>query len=142
MSQYRLVKIKPVVGALSAGLLAAAFLLGGCSKENETKQPALQKGAPAVAEKGAMVPTEMSAQQRVAMGKAIFAKKCVSCHGEEGNGSNHGPALKHRHFTYGRTAEAISMSIAKGRGEGMPALMTSLQKIEAETIVAYVLSLK
>lgn len=141
MPHFLHIEVQHTSRALAAALLAAALLVSGCSKGNESKPPA-QKTSPVAAEKGAMGPTEMSPQQRVAMGKAIFAKRCASCHGEEGTGTGNGPAFKRRQFTYGRTPEAISLSIAKGRGKGMPPFMKSMQSIEAETVVAYVLSLK
>ncbi|WP_306534767.1 c-type cytochrome [Geobacter sp.] len=128
-----------VVAAVLAGCLAAA----GCKPQQE--KPAQ---APAETPAQGTVPQTtmggpMSDQQKAAMGGAIFKKQCASCHGSEGSGagSRSGPSLQRAEFKYGRTPEAIKESITKGRPGGMPAF-SSLQEIEVETLVAYVMSLK
>ncbi|WP_298432052.1 cytochrome c [Geobacter sp.] len=121
----------------AACLLAACLLAVGCKSKQE--QPAQ---APASAPPQATMGGQMSEQQKLAMGGAIFRKNCASCHGAEGNGGQNGPSLQRAGLKYGRTPEAIRKSIVKGRPGGMPAFGTTLQEIEVNTLVAYVISLK
>ena len=123
-------------------IIAALLALAGCSKSKEPA-PAQQPAPAAMAPQGMGGPQTMGDQQKLAMGKAIFSKKCASCHGSEGIGTGPaGPALKGREYTYGKTAEAIALSIRNGRPKGMPAFGNSFQDIEVETLTAYLLSLK
>ena len=69
-------------------------------------------------------------------GKAIFAEKCVTCHGEEGKG---GPALvlNQQDFLEKANKKFIAETILKGRnGSGMPA-WPGLEKQEVNDLLAY-----
>ncbi|ADI85272.1 c-type cytochrome [Geobacter sulfurreducens] len=122
--------------------MMSALAATGCSKKEAPQAPAPSAGAPQTGAPAAM-PEGMSGQQQTAMGRAIFNKRCASCHGTDGNGagSRSGPALDQAQFKYGRTPEAIKESIAKGRPNGMPAFGSAFQEIEIDTLVGFVLSL-
>lgn len=126
-------------GARNAAIvLALCFVAAGCSKKEAPEAPKAPQGQ--MAPQGAM--GQMSDQQKVAMGGAIFSKKCAPCHGADGSGGTTGPSLQKAEFKYGRTPEAVAESITKGRPGGMPAFGKELQDIEVNTLTAYVLSLK
>jgi cytochrome c oxidase cbb3-type subunit III len=57
---------------------------------------------------------------RIAAGKAVFAQKCVACHGPEGLGGA-GPNLRDRHWIFGSTMTDIVGVLEKGgrSGKGM-----------------------
>lgn len=117
--------------------IMSALTALGCSKQEPQQPPAPTAGTPSA------MPDGMSGQQQTAMGRAIFNKRCASCHGTDGNGkgSRSGPALNQPTYKYGNTPEAIRESIIKGRPNGMPAFGSALQEIEIDTLVSYVMSL-
>lgn len=117
--------------------MMSALAATGCSKKEAPQAPAPSAGAPAA------MPEGMNDQQQTAMGRAIFNKRCASCHGTDGNGmgTSSGPALDQAQFKYGKTPEAVKESILKGRPNGMPAFGSALQEIEIDTLVGFVLSL-
>ena len=140
LSPYTTVlRLTLAIAAVVAYLTAST----GCKPQQQSSAPptpqAQNPGAPPAAMAG-----PMSDQQKIAMGRAIFNKRCANCHGTDGSGfgSKKGPSLQRAEFTYGRTPEAITESIVKGRPGGMPAFGAVYQEIEIQTIVAFILSLK
>ncbi|BDV43620.1 cytochrome c [Geotalea uraniireducens] len=125
----------------AAIVLALCFVAAGCSKKEAPEAPAQPQG-----QMGQMMPQgamgQMSDQQKLAMGGAIFAKKCAPCHGADGVGGTAGPSLQKAEFKYGRTAEAVATTIRNGRPGGMPAFGKDFKDIEINTLASYVLSLK
>src|SRR5579883_1737412 len=76
-----------------------------------------------------------------AAGKRLYVARCAGCHGEDGNGGGHGPAIVHRERPRASSLEAVRTVILHGiAGTGMPAF--SIPDEEAGAIAAYVMSLK
>lgn len=74
--------------------------------------------------------------------KALFAGKCAMCHGADARGG-FGPNLTAAKYEYGKTREAIAMSIGQGRGNGkMPAFEGQLKREEIYALADYLLALK
>jgi len=74
--------------------------------------------------------------------KALFAGKCAMCHGADGKGG-FGPDLTAAKYEYGKTREAVALSIGQGRGNGkMPAFEGQLKREEIYALADYLLALK
>lgn len=74
--------------------------------------------------------------------KALFAGKCAMCHGAEAKGG-FGPDLTAAKYEYGKTREAVAISIGQGRGNGkMPAFEGQLKREEIDALTDYLLTLK
>lgn len=65
---------------------------------------------------------------------------CYGCHGGHGGGGM-GPSLRDPDWLYGRSAEHIYDSIARGRARGMPAWQARLPEVEIWRLVSYVQTL-
>ncbi|TLM68879.1 MAG: c-type cytochrome [Deltaproteobacteria bacterium] len=75
---------------------------------------------------------------------ALFEAKCTGCHGPGGKGA-FGPDLTAAadKFEYGKTRQALYMSIEEGRGNGkMPAFKGQLRREEIYAIADYILTLR
>ena len=79
----------------------------------------------------------------LAVGKAVFLAKCVSCHGPEGGGAT-GPNLTDNHWLHVTNIEDIAKVIENGAANGaMPAWRTRLSHINQIVLTAaYVASLR
>lgn len=78
----------------------------------------------------------------VAKGKAVFASKCASCHGAQGQGSI-GPNLTDDHWIHGGKISEVAATIATGvAAKGMPPWAGVLSSDELTTVSAYVKSLR
>lgn len=76
--------------------------------------------------------------------KTLFEEKCTGCHGTGGKGG-FGPDLTAPadKFEYGKTRQALFMSIEEGRGNGkMPAFKGQLKREEIYALADYLLTLK
>ena len=73
-------------------------------------------------------------------GKEEFAKRCASCHGEDGKGGI-GPDLTAKKYRYGKTAPEVTSSIVDGREGGMPGFKNELSGEKVQGLVQYLLSL-
>jgi cytochrome c oxidase cbb3-type subunit 3 len=76
--------------------------------------------------------------------KALFEANCTGCHGAGGKGA-YGPNLTAPadKFEYGKTRQAIFMSIEQGRANNkMPAFGGQLKREEIYALTDYILSLK
>lgn len=76
--------------------------------------------------------------------KALFEAQCTGCHGAGGKGG-FGPDLTAPadKFEYGKTRQALYMSIAQGRANGkMPAFEGQLKREEVYALADYILTLK
>jgi len=76
--------------------------------------------------------------------KALYAGKCAMCHGADAKGS-FGPDLTAPadKYEYGKTRQAIFMSIEQGRGNGkMPGFAGQLKREEIYALADYLLLLK
>ncbi len=76
--------------------------------------------------------------------KALYAGNCAMCHGAEGKGGFGSdltaPADK---FEYGKTREALFLTIAQGRGNNkMPAFEGQLKREEIYALAEYILTLR
>jgi len=110
-------------------------------------KPAATPPAAAKAPEPAAAPATAAAPA-VAAGKpdakALFAGKCAMCHGADGKGG-FGPNLTAPadKYEYGKTRQAIYMSIEQGRGNGkMPGFAGQLKREEIYALADYLLSLK
>lgn len=74
-------------------------------------------------------------------GKRQYEARCVGCHGADGSGGGHGPAIVDVRRPRASSAEAVRDLILKGIPEGgMPAF--PMAEPEAAAIAAYVMKLK
>lgn len=80
---------------------------------------------------------------RVELGKEIFAKTCVACHGAEGKGNAAlgAPNLTDKNWLHGSAEAVVIETIAKGRNSQMPAHKHVLDEARIHLLTAYVLSL-
>lgn len=74
-------------------------------------------------------------------GKRLYIAHCAGCHGEDGNGGGHGPAIVNRERPRASSLDAVRAIILHGiAGAGMPAF--SIPEEEAGAIAAHVMLLK
>jgi len=74
-------------------------------------------------------------------GRRQYIARCAGCHGEDGRGGGHGPAIVDRQRPRANSVEAVRSVILDGiPGAGMPAF--SIRDQEANAIAEYVMSLK
>lgn len=71
---------------------------------------------------------------------AIYAQRCAMCHGAEAEGGI-GPDLTAEEYHYGKSEEAVTVSITDGRPNGMPAFGSQLSQDEIKALVDYLLAL-
>lgn len=135
-------------GLIIWGVIFAAFyLLSGWSSESEFQSKMAEHQQKAMnaqalpSSKGEQTTDASSPQDLLAQGLKLYGSTCAMCHGAEGKGGI-GPDLTRAVFTYGRTAEAVSVSISKGRSGGMPAYGNQFSADEINSLTTYVLSLK
>lgn len=76
----------------------------------------------------------------VAAGKAVFAKRCAPCHGENAEGRL-GPNLTDNTWLYGGDPKSVLETIREGRPKGMPKWKSELSAEEIQNVAAFVLSL-
>jgi len=82
----------------------------------------------------------LAAQSAPASGKAIFAERCVVCHGPEAQGTNRGPALAGSRSLRGRSTQQLHRLIQNGiPAAGMPTF--DLPAAELDALAAFVHSL-
>jgi cytochrome c oxidase cbb3-type subunit 3 len=110
-------------------------------------EPARPSPAPPKAPEPAAAPAVVASAPAAAGkldAKALFEGKCTGCHGAGGKGG-FGPNLTAPadKFEYGKTRQALFMSIAEGRANNkMPAFATQLKREEIYAIADYILTLK
>lgn len=112
----------------------------------DAARPAEPPPAPPKAPEPAAIaaPAAVPAPAAAPDAKALFAGKCAGCHGAGGKGG-FGPDLTASvdKYEYGKTRQALFMSIGQGRGNGkMPAFEGQLKREEIYALADYVLSLK
>jgi len=80
---------------------------------------------------------------RVALGKEIYLKTCVACHGAEGKGNPAlgAPNLTDKNWLHGSAEPVIIETVTKGRNSQMPAHKGVLDEAKIHLLTAYVLSL-
>ncbi len=80
---------------------------------------------------------------RVAMGKEVYLRTCVACHGAEGKGNVAlgAPNLTDKNWLHGSAEPIVVETITKGRSSQMPAHKTLLDEARIHLLTAYVLSL-
>jgi cytochrome c oxidase cbb3-type subunit 3 len=75
-------------------------------------------------------------------GQAVFAARCVACHGEHGQGGI-GPNLTDDYWLHGAKLTEMSHTITEGVADkGMPPWGPVLKEPEIQSVVAYIRSLK
>lgn len=123
----------------------AFYLLSGWSSNSEFQakmQAHENRATAAVSAPVAAAPAGSAATAGKPDAKALYADKCAMCHGADATGG-FGPNLASDKYEYGRTGEAITASIAQGRGNGkMPAFAGQLKPEEIKALADYLLSLK
>ena len=85
--------------------------------------------------------TNCALAQSVETGKRQYEARCVGCHGADGSGGGHGPAIVGLARPRASTQDAVRVLIQKGiPGAGMPAF--PIPDDEAGAIASYVMRLK
>ena len=76
-------------------------------------------------------------------GKGLFAEKCVTCHGAEGQGAAVGPNLTDDYWIHGSNLQSIFKTIKYGVTEkGMRAWKDDLTPVQMAQLTSYVKTLK
>ena len=108
-------------------------------------KPAEPAPAPPQAPQPAVAPAAIAAVPVTAAkpdAKALFAEKCAMCHGADAKGG-FGPNLTAKDYEYGKTRQAIFLSISQGRANNkMPAFEAQLKREEIYALADYLLTLK
>jgi cytochrome c oxidase cbb3-type subunit 3 len=108
-------------------------------------KPAEPAPAPPPAPQPADAPAAVAAVPATAAksdAKALFAEKCAMCHGADAKGG-FGPNLTAKDYEYGKTRQAIFLSISQGRANNkMPAFEAQLKREEIYALADYLLTLK
>ncbi|SDM34971.1 cytochrome c oxidase, cbb3-type, subunit III [Geoalkalibacter ferrihydriticus] len=127
-------------GSLLSLVLGVLLVLGGCQERPELTErvPTQNRQAEVVGEVDATQDADL-----LKIGEEVFNRMCAVCHGTRGSGrgTRPGPSLQRADFDYGRTPEAVKMSIRDGRPGGMPFFHHALSDEELEAVTLYVLSL-
>ena len=123
---------------------SAFYLLSGWSSSSEFQ--ARMQAHETKSQAAAATPVATAAPAAAPAGKpdakSLFADKCAMCHGADARGG-FGPNLTADKYEYGKTGEAVTASIAQGRGNGkMPAFANQLKPEEIKVLVEYLLALK
>jgi cytochrome c oxidase cbb3-type subunit III len=124
----------------------AFYLFSGWSSEGEfAREKQAKQESKANQPQGGEAPAtgahpEGKTENYIAMGKKVFAERCVSCHGADAKGGI-GPDLTRKEYKYGKTEQALTATIAEGRPGGMPAFKNDLSHEKIEGLVKYLLSL-
>ncbi len=130
------------------------YVLGpgpGISKEFEQEQAILAEArAKIAAEQGGgsngvdanAILAAMKSEGEMGKGKTVFAQKCASCHGPQGQGTI-GPNLADNFWIHGGSISQVAMTISAGvLDKGMPPWGPVLKNDELVAVTAYVKSLK
>jgi len=74
-------------------------------------------------------------------GKDIYTKKCIACHGAEGEGNPAigAPKLNDDIWLYGNSDEVLYQTIAKGRTGIMPAFDERLDDTQIRMLTAWLI---
>jgi cytochrome c oxidase cbb3-type subunit 3 len=76
--------------------------------------------------------------EHVELGRALFAQRCVECHGEHGEGDI-GPNLTDKYWVHGGSPSEVHATIASGvHGEGMPNWSWTIRPDEVWLAAAFV----
>ncbi|MFY9138875.1 cytochrome-c oxidase, cbb3-type subunit III [Zwartia sp.] len=75
------------------------------------------------------------------IGQRLFLNNCAQCHGSDARGAVSFPNLAQGDSMYGRTPEALHISIAKGRNGVMPPMSANISPKSAGEIAQYVRSM-
>ena len=126
-------------------VFSAYYLLSGWSSDAEFqekmaahKEQTQQTGSAAPASKQPETAAAPASEQPD--GAALYAQLCAMCHGGDATGGM-GPDLTTAEYSYGKTPEAVTESIAAGRDGGMPGFGNQLAQGELKALVDYLLSL-
>jgi len=137
---------------IAVSICLAASIVASCNiRQNDT---ALAGSAPAVGQitigpipgggNEPAQPTNPLANDRPSLqeGRKLFVEyNCSGCHGGHAGGGM-GPSLRDPVWIYGSSDAAIFDSIARGRGQGMPAWGTKVPQQQIWQLVAYIKSLR
>ena len=108
-------------------------------------KPAEPAPAPPPAPQPTAAPAAVAAAPTVAAkpdAKVLFAEKCAMCHGADARGG-FGPNLTAKEYEYGKTRQAIFLSISQGRANNkMPGFEGQLKREEIYALADYLLALK
>jgi mono/diheme cytochrome c family protein len=144
--------LTPIPSLAPGVLLTPAMTIVAQPTVAPTAQMTAAAGAQGTAEPGptpagtAAAPAGGAAAGDAQQGAALFAKNCVACHGEGGQGGGIGPKLVGDKFVQAGPDSAIYNTIANGRpGTAMPAWSKAnppLSDQQINDLVAYVKSLQ
>lgn len=126
-------------------IFSAYYLLSGWSSDAEFQEKmaaheARYQQTGTTSDPGEKSQTTAAPAAATADGAALYAERCAMCHAADGGGGV-GPALNVPEYIYGKDNEAVRISIANGRENGMPAFGSQLSQAELDALVSYVLSL-
>lgn len=106
-----------------------------CSKRKTSSSALLLLGGLWLGASGLAHPLTAAAEDKKAQGAELFATRgCTHCHGNDGQGSDRGPAL--HELRKKLPADKINDQIVHG-GQGMPAFGDSLKPEEVDELVAF-----
>jgi mono/diheme cytochrome c family protein len=94
-----------------------------------------------------MLPSQKNASRQQASVKALFARKCATCHGSDGRGETLAgkvsgvPDLTDRKWQESIDEKRMAASITHGRG-GMPSFAEKLSQNEIASLVSHVRKFK
>ncbi len=114
------------------------------AKAEPVAKPAETPPAPPKASEPAAAVAAAPAAAAKLDAKALFEGKCTGCHGAGGKGG-FGPDLTAPadKYEYGKTRQALFMSIEQGRANGkMPGFKDQLKREEIYALVDYILTFK
>ena len=113
---------------------------GEFARKKQSKLESLAKQPQGGGVPAAGAQPEGKKEDYLALGKKLYAERCVACHGADARGGI-GPDLTRKEFKYGKSEKAIAETIAEGRPGGMPAFKSDLSHEKIEGLVKYILSL-
>jgi cytochrome c oxidase cbb3-type subunit III len=123
-------------------LFMAYYLLSGWSSEQEFQEN-MASHQQRFAASAAITPAvaQLPEEERLLSGRALYAKDCAMCHGDDGRGGI-GSDLTLADYLFGHQPTEVSASIRDGRPGGMPAFGRQYSAEQLENLTRFVLSLR
>jgi cytochrome c oxidase cbb3-type subunit 3 len=139
-----------VVSFGTSGRIAPVFfvaaLLAACSGSGDTGGQVASADLAALRTQSMAYDGSVASELRkdpaaLALGNALFAAHCASCHGADASGARGVTNLQAGRFNYGADEAAVRTTIVSGRVSKMPQMGRTLGEVELGQLVAYVESL-
>lgn len=83
----------------------------------------------------------LSDADKIAIGKDIFLKNCVACHGDKGQGII-GPNLTDNHWLYGNKPGDLYKIVKNGTNKGMKPWKDDISAVNIQNVISYIHTLK